>query len=93
MYCKMNFKGDESRTDADIMFLMEGAKTTASVRSYSWMMSTHFAANFLDGLEVRPDYIHIGAVSGDAFRGNDVGISPFKTRYECSVLHHALLFF
>jgi len=58
---------------------MEGAKSARS--SYNWMMSTHFAANFLDALEVRPDYVHSGAVVADTFRNDGVGISPFKTRY------------
>lgn len=69
--------GDESRTEADVMFLMDGSQ---SMSSYNWMMSTHFAANFLDALEVRPDFVHTGAMIADTFRGDEVGISPFKTR-------------
>ena len=45
-------------------------------------MKTHFVTNFLDGVEIQNEYVHVGAVISDhvSQRGDVIGISPFQTR-------------
>ena len=69
----------ESQTAADMVFLIDGSLST---RPYEWMMKTHFVTNFLDGLEIRREYVHVGVVISDHIsqRGDFIGIAPFNTR-------------
>lgn len=60
-----------------MVFLIDGQKT---ISPYSWMMETHFVSNFLDGIDIRPQFMHVGVVISDTVRGDEIGISPFKTR-------------
>ena len=74
--------GAESRTEAELVFLLDGSK---SMTPYNWMMGTHFVSNFLDGMDIQKNYMHVGVVVSDHIRGDSVSIAPFKNRYVRSV--------
>ncbi|KAH3753954.1 hypothetical protein DPMN_188609 [Dreissena polymorpha] len=79
---------DESRTEADIMFLVGGTKTMSP---YDWMMSKHLAANFLDGLAIAREFSHVGVVVSDSGRSDTIGMSPFKAKKYLQEMFRGLL--
>ncbi|KAL3856121.1 hypothetical protein ACJMK2_015314 [Sinanodonta woodiana] len=78
----------ESRTMADIVFLVDGS---SRLNKYEWVKQTHFMANFLDGIEIGPEYVHVGMVVYGTAVGDTVGIKPFKPRYKLQEHSHGLL--